>query len=71
MDYTRFRGYRKLLDITIDDIALEIGISSGYINRIERGYVKEIKNPKLRAAFEAKLQELERRVKAKMKEVAA
>ncbi|MFC1563237.1 helix-turn-helix domain-containing protein [candidate division KSB1 bacterium] len=41
---TRLRQLRKLNDITLDQVAMDTGLSVGYLNRIERGYITEIKN---------------------------
>ncbi|MFC1513836.1 hypothetical protein ACFL5P_02390 [candidate division KSB1 bacterium] len=50
-------------EITLDEIALETGLSIGFINRIERGYVAEIKNPSKRKRLENYIQQLEKKTK--------
>ncbi len=45
---TRLRKLRKYNEITLDEVAIETGLSIGYINRIERGYITDVKNPEKR-----------------------
>lgn len=41
---SKLRILRKMAEDTLDDVARETGLSVGYLNRIERGFVTEIKN---------------------------
>ena len=45
-DLTELRRIRKLLDLTLDKVSAMTGVSIGYLNRIERGYITDIKNHK-------------------------
>jgi transcriptional regulator with XRE-family HTH domain len=60
---TKLRKLRKLNEITLDEVALDTGLSIGYINRIERGYITEIKNEAKRKRLENYIKELERKTK--------
>ena len=42
--YSILRRLRMINDITLDEAAKATGMSLGYLNRIERGLIKEIKN---------------------------
>ena len=59
---TRLRRLRKLCDVTLDDIALETGLSVGFLNRIERGFITDIKNPAKKKRLEACIKRLEAQV---------
>ncbi|MFC1554529.1 helix-turn-helix domain-containing protein [candidate division KSB1 bacterium] len=63
MQFTKLRKLRLMNEITLDEIALETGLSIGFINRIERGYVAEIKNPSKRKRLENYIQQLEKKTK--------
>jgi len=63
MSLTKLRMLRKLNDITLDEVALDTGLSIGYINRIERGYIKDIKNDVKRKRLERYIKDLEKRTK--------
>jgi len=63
---TKLRKLRKLNEITLDEVALDTGLSIGYINRIERGYITEIKNEVKRRRLENYIKELEKRTKREM-----
>ena len=52
MTLTKLRKLRKINEITLDEVALDTGLSIGYINRIERGYITEIKNEVKRKRLE-------------------
>ena len=43
-DLSVLRRLRMINDITLDVVAKETGMSVGYLNRIERGYIAGIKN---------------------------
>jgi len=66
MTLTKLRKLRKMNEITLDEVALETGLSIGYINRIERGYITEIKNEVKRARLEKYIKELEKKTKKEM-----
>ncbi len=63
MTLTKLRMLRKLNDITLDEVALDTGLSIGYINRIERGYIKDIKNDVKRKKLENYIKDLEKKTK--------
>jgi len=63
---TKLRKLRKLNEITLDEVALETGLSIGYINRIERGYITDIKNEVKRKRLENYIKELEKKTKKEM-----
>ncbi len=60
---TKLRQLRKLNDITLDEIAMDTGISVGYLNRIERGFISEIKNNVKRKKLENYIKKLEAKTK--------
>ena len=63
---TKLRKLRKMNEITLDEVALDTGLSIGYINRIERGYITEIKNEVKRERLEKYIKELEKKTKKEM-----
>jgi len=60
---TRLRQLRKINDITLDQVAMDTGLSVGYLNRIERGYITEIKNNLKRKRLENYIRKLENKTK--------
>ena len=60
---TRLRQLRKINDITLDQVALDTGLSVGYLNRIERGFITEIKNITKRKRLESYIKKLENKTK--------
>ena len=60
---TKLRQLRKLNDITLDEISMDTGISVGYLNRIERGFITEIKNDAKRKRLENYIKKLETKTK--------
>jgi len=66
MVLTNLRKLRKENDITLDEVALETGLSIGYINRIERGYITDIKNEDKRKSLETYIKNLERKSSREM-----
>ena len=56
--YRKLRQLRKINDIILDEIALKTGLSVGYLNRIERGYIAEIKNVGKRKKLENYIKKL-------------
>lgn len=60
---TRLRQLRKINDITLDQVAMDTGLSVGYLNRIERGYITEIKNNIKRKRLESYIRKLENKIK--------
>lgn len=63
---TKLRKLRKMNEITLDEVALDTGLSIGYINRIERGYITDIKNEVKRASLEKYIKELEKKTNKMM-----
>ena len=63
MSLTLLRKLRKLNDIVLDEVARDTGLSVGYLNRIERGYVSNIKNDVKRKKLEDYIKELESKTK--------
>ena len=60
---TRLRQLRKLNEITLDQVAMDTGLSVGYLNRIERGYITVIKNNIKRKKLESYIKKLESKTK--------
>jgi len=60
---TRLRQLRKFNDITLDQVAMDTGLSVGYLNRIERGFITEIKNSIKRKKLESYIRKLENKTK--------
>lgn len=60
---TRLRRLRKLCDVTLDEIAQETGLSVGYLNRIERGFIADVKNLVKKKRLENCILRLERLAK--------
>ena len=66
MTLTKLRKLSKINEITLDEVALDTGLSIGYINRIERGYITEIKNEVKRKRLESYISDLERKTKLEL-----
>ena len=66
MVLTKLRKLRKMNEITLDEVALDTGLSIGYINRIERGYITDIKNNVKRKRLESYIKNLEQKTNAEM-----
>ncbi len=66
MIFTKLRKLRKMNEITLDEVALDTGLSIGYINRIERGYITDIKNEVKRKRLETYIKNLERKTKKEL-----
>lgn len=60
-NYTRLMILMELNVLIFEEVAFETGISIGYLNRIVRGWVPEIKNPVKRDGLRSYVTELERR----------
>ncbi len=60
---TRLRQLRKLNDITLDQVAVDTGLSVGYLNRIERGFISDVKNSTKRKKLENYIKRLETKTK--------
>ena len=60
---TRLRQLRKLNDITLDQVAIDTGLSVGYLNRIERGFISDVKNSAKRKKLESYIKRLETKTK--------
>lgn len=57
---TKLRELRKSCGWTIQDVVEKTGISLGYINRIERGFVEEIHNQQKRESVFKIINEMEK-----------
>lgn len=66
MTLTKLRKLRKMNEITLDEVALDTGLSIGYINRIERGYITDIKNEAKRKRLEMYIRDLEKKTRNEM-----
>ena len=55
------RRLRMINDITLDAVAQATGMSVGYLNRIERGFISEIKNDVKRNKLENYIKELSKK----------
>lgn len=42
--FGKLRQLRKVNEITLAEVSADTGLSIGYLNRIERGYIPDIKN---------------------------
>jgi transcriptional regulator with XRE-family HTH domain len=62
--FDKLRLFRKISDITLDEVAKATGLSVGYLNRIERGYIKEIKNVEKRKKLESYVKKLQKKSEA-------
>lgn len=62
---TTLRPLRKVNDITLKEVASDTGLSSSYINRIERGFITEIKDDEKRKKLEEYIKELKKKTKKK------
>lgn len=63
---TKLRQLRKLNDITLDEVAIDTGLSVGYLNRIERGYINDVKNANKRKKLENYIRRLEVKTKKEL-----
>lgn len=63
---TKLRQLRKINDITLDQVAVDTGLSVGYLNRIERGYISDIKNATKRKKLENYIKRLEHKTKKEL-----
>ena len=63
---TKLRQLRKINDITLDRVAMDTGLSVGYLNRIERGYITDIKNIQKRKRLENYIRKLEIKTKKEL-----
>ena len=61
---TNLKFLRKINDVTLDDVALATGLSVGYLNRYERGYIKFIKNDEKRIALDRFIKVLDKKSKS-------
>ena len=59
MVLTNLRKLCKKHEITLDEVAVATKLSIGYINRIERGYITDIKNEVKRKRLETYIKDLE------------
>jgi transcriptional regulator with XRE-family HTH domain len=63
---TRLRQLRKINDITLDQVAVDTGLSVGYLNRIERGYINDVKNAAKRKKLENYIKRLENKTRREL-----
>lgn len=63
IDLTKLRQLRKVNDITLDQVRLKTKLSIGYLNRIERGYITNIKNDEKRKSLENYIIKLEKKTR--------
>lgn len=63
---TELRQLRKINEITLDQVALDTGLSVGYLNRIERGYIHDIKNVTKKRKLENYIKKLEQKTKKEL-----
>lgn len=68
-DFTKLRKLRRHFDITTDDVSRETGVSIGYINRIERGYVSNIKNIHKNLKLQTYIEGLEIKFKSEFRKI--
>ena len=61
---TRLRELRKYFKFRLNLVAMKTGLSIGYLNRIERGYVSNVKNEIKRGNLEEYIMKLEKRFEA-------
>lgn len=64
--YKKLRQLRKVNEITLEQVSAETGLSVGYLNRIERGYIANIKNQQKRQNLENYIKKLEEMTKEKL-----
>lgn len=70
IDYRKLKKYRKILDITLDQIHIDTGISISVLNRLERGFLETIINKEKRDALDSYIKKLEKEAKAEfLKEI--
>lgn len=65
----KLRILRKLLGISLDVVADEVGISIGFLNRYERGFIKDVKNIEKKARLEFYIQRLEEKAEKLIKQL--
>ncbi len=61
MDYTKIREYRQRDSLSLHQLAAIVGVSYAYLNNLERGNQKEIKNLIKRESVERWLKNAEKR----------
>ena len=64
--FTKLRRLRKINEITLDEVAMDTGLSVGYLNRIERGFIRDIKNATKKKRLESYIRKLENRTKREL-----
>jgi transcriptional regulator with XRE-family HTH domain len=65
-EYSDLRQIRKAAGDSLDDIARRTGISIGYLHRIERGFVTEIKDKEKRKSLSIYIHSARQRAKSKL-----
>ena len=61
--FTKLRRLRKINEITLDEVAMDTGLSVGYLNRLERGFIQDIKNAAKKKRLENYIKNLESKTK--------
>jgi|SaaInl7_150m_RNA_FD_contig_21_1504282_length_284_multi_11_in_0_out_0_1 transcriptional regulator with XRE-family HTH domain len=61
--FTKLRRLRKINEITLDEVAMDTGLSVGYLNRLERGFIQDIKNTAKKKRLETYIKNLEAKTK--------
>ena len=64
--FTKLRRLRKINEITLDEVAMDTGLSVGYLNRIERGFIQDIKNVSKKKRLESYIRKLENKTKREL-----
>ena len=64
--FTKLRRLRKINEITLDEVAMDTGLSVGYLNRIERGFILDIKNTTKKKRLESYIRKLENKTKREL-----
>ncbi len=58
-NYKRLKPARRRLELTLDNVAMETGLSIGYLNRLEKGFVPRIKNTTKSKTLKAYIKKIE------------
>jgi len=69
IELAELRDLRYLLGITLDEVSNELGISVGYLSRIESGHIKSIKNTYKEERLIKYIQKLKKKAKYKLDKI--
>jgi len=61
INLTELRRLRMINNITLEQVEREIGVSFGYLSRIERGIILDIENDKKRESLKNYIKKLRKR----------